>query len=119
MAHTPGPWIIEEGKYSGNNWLIGSMFLGYSVQEDKNIYIHITTDHIHASQLGSTDVMDDLHLIAAAPELLEALEQVEWVDTDLEDVCPWCGGVKPNHAPDCSRQAAIRKARGEQCAQKG
>lgn len=44
---------------------------------------------------------------AAAPELLETLEQVEWVGHN----CPWCKGIKPTHEAGCQRQAAIRKAR--------
>ena len=48
---------------------------------------------------------------AAAPELLETLEQVEWVWVQGYMRCPWCNGTKPTHAHNCSRQATIRKAR--------
>lgn len=73
MSYTPGPWLIESGNYSGVNWLVGSLYLGRSTKENKNYWIHITTDHIHASQMNS-DAKDDAHLIAAAPDLLEACE---------------------------------------------
>lgn len=73
MSYTPGPWLIESGNYSGVNWLVGSLYLGRSTKENKNYWIHITTDHIHASQMNS-DAKDDAHLIAAAPDLLEACQ---------------------------------------------
>ena len=66
-------------------------------------------------------------------QLEAALEAVEWVprsDTHGEvdgEECPWCEGPKPymrlgtdggyyevgGHAPDCPRQAAIKKVKGE------
>jgi len=48
--------------------------------------------------------------------LLGALEAVEWVELpDYADiVCPWCYGLRKNgHTPDCQRQAAVIKAKGE------
>lgn len=71
MTHTPGPWTIEEGEYTGSNWLIGTLFVGTDRETDDDIFVHITTDHIHASQLGYTRALDDARLIAAAPRLLE------------------------------------------------
>jgi hypothetical protein len=76
MSHTPGPWIIEQGDYSGRNWLIGSLYLGLDSVTNKEYWIHITTDHLHGSDLGGATALDDAHLIAAAPELLEALENI-------------------------------------------
>jgi len=73
MTHTPGPWLIEEGEYTGNNWLVGTLFVGNDRETGDDIFVHITTDHIHASQLGYTRALDDARLIAAAPQLLEAL----------------------------------------------
>ena len=72
MTHSPGPWIVEEGEYSGNNWLVGTLFVGNDRETGDDIFVHITTDHIHASQLGYTRALDDARLIAAAPQLLEA-----------------------------------------------
>lgn len=56
-------------------------------------------------------------LRAIESNLLEALEEVEWI-TDEESpdfqYCPWCGNYDyRGHASDCSRQVAIAKARGE------
>ena len=56
-------------------------------------------------------------LRAENAELLEALEQVEWVpvgDLGIRKICPWCKGTinyyGGAHEPACPRQAAIRKA---------
>ena len=46
-------------------------------------------------------------LQAEVTRLRAALEQVEWTDHQGLLYCPWCGGVKPNHADDCPRQAAM------------
>ena len=56
-------------------------------------------------------------LIAAAPDMLEAMEEVVAITENLP-VCPFCGDVKgvQSHRPDCLSHeinAAIRKARGE------
>ena len=71
-----------------------------------------------ALQQWADECADLLHQrIAAAPQLLEALEAVEWVSDDnypeQPPGCPWCGNYRRNgHAPDCLRQAAIAAARG-------
>ena len=54
------------------------------------------------------------HLIAAAPDMLEALEEVVALTENLP-VCPFCSCVL-DHRPECLSheiEAAIRKARGE------
>ena len=53
-------------------------------------------------------------LVAAAPDMLEALEEVVALTENLQ-VCPFCNCVL-DHRPDCLSheiEAAIRKARGE------
>lgn len=41
--------------------------------------------------------------------LLEALEEVEWVEGELGRYCPWCDGRKygSGHMNNCTRQEAI------------
>ena len=48
--------------------------------------------------------------------MVEALEEVEWEPDDLEggDYCPWCQNYQDmGHRPDCQRQAALARVRGE------
>ena len=47
--------------------------------------------------------------------LLAALGAVEWVGCSYcGGYCPWCERDRASgHAPDCQRQLALRKARGE------
>ena len=50
-------------------------------------------------------------LHAAAPLLLEALKEMEWINDDYYGgYCPWCNGLNWGHKPDCQRQAAIAAA---------
>ena len=51
----------------------------------------------------------------ARNRLLVALEQVEWVagGGDCGPVCAWCDASQPYHAPNCDRQSAIGRAKGE------
>jgi len=89
--HTPGPWEIEEHYHFGYRWISGP-------------------EHSQLAQVvwcmededRSPECEANAHLIAAAPELLEALEKVFTVMNDdmpvgLRKVC----------------YEAIAKARGE------
>lgn len=58
-AHTPGPWTYEELFACDND------SLGISIQSGRNELAHI-------SGIGQED-FDNVRLIAAAPDLLEAL----------------------------------------------
>ena len=56
-------------------------------------------------------------LQAERDALLAALEEVEFVYVDAgwgttRRECPWCG-MNEGHGPDCSRQAAREKCKGE------
>jgi len=55
-------------------------------------------------------------LIAAAPDMLELLEQLEWAGCDYlgNPICPRCEQRKPaRHDMDCALNAAIKKAKGQ------
>jgi hypothetical protein len=52
--------------------MVGSLWLGYSTEDDKNHYIHITTDHVQGSQLSGR-VLTDADFIAHAREDVPAL----------------------------------------------
>lgn len=90
--HTPGPWAYHHDEHDG--------FDGPSVQSEFGIIVHMPTPE------DAEGVMN-AHLIAAAPELLEALKLcVEAWDCDGEPSA--CGY---EHAVDRARQA-IAKAEG-------
>jgi hypothetical protein len=69
---TSGPWIHEAGKYSGDNWLVGSILLG-SGYDNQDHWVHLTTDHIHASELSGDGAEADALFIAASREAVPAL----------------------------------------------
>ena len=94
MTHTPGPWKV----------------LGEDVVLECN-------EKEVVAWVGDIDgqMIDNAHLIAAAPEMLEALEEVVALTENLP-VCPFCSCVL-DHRPDCLSHeidAAIKKARGEE-----
>jgi hypothetical protein len=96
MTHTPGPW-----KVMGEDVVL--------MRDEREV----------VAWVGDIDgqMIDNAHLIAAAPDMLEAMEEVVAITENLP-VCPFCGAVKgvQSHRPDCLSHeinAAIRKARGE------
>lgn len=78
-AATTGPWTFENGEYSGKNWMIGSLFCGADDVGD-GWTVHITTDHVHASQLYGGGASADAAFIAAArtdvPALVAEVERL-------------------------------------------
>lgn len=96
MTHTPGPWTISNAiktaiNSSGKHVAMVNFGIGISNEE-------------HNANVA---------LIAAAPDLLAALEAVEWFG-GLGDVCPKCRQRKPKgHADDCQLALALAKARSE------
>ena len=95
MTHTPGPWRIV--RIDGE--LVGSIFRGKT---------RICAGIIDDIKLHS-EAEANAHLIAAAPEMLEALEWLmeEFDRRELGGEAVFCG-------PDMSQvRTVIRKARGE------
>jgi hypothetical protein len=100
MTHTPGPW--EAIRIGGE--LTGSVFAG-----KKRICSGICDDVRLVKEAEANSA-----LIEAAPDMLEALEEVVALTENLP-VCPFCSCVL-DHRPECLSheiEAAIRKARGE------
>ena len=106
--HTPGPWYVREMIPDGEILIQG----GFEIATDE--YDVATWVPRGAPFRKEADAI----LAAAAPDLLAALEAVEWV-ADSDDpkrvYCPWCGNYrKPyGHSPECEREIAIAKAKGE------
>ena len=95
--HTPGPWRIEDGEEGGYRiHYSGLVSNGASVVVGQLIS-------------GYTPSLEDARLIAAAPELLAALENA------LEDMRKHYACLPDDPGTDEMRQAraAIAKAKGE------
>lgn len=118
--HTPGPWSIEDP--------MGPEIISIVCGEDFQSGIDIA--QIGTTGEGSNDRrylehMANARLIAAAPELLEALEasfRMEWARRNREAISdPLHPGLlgaqieleKANHEFATLRDAAIAKAKGE------
>lgn len=92
--HTPGPWDVDECRY------------GFAVYARKSGDAVVKTEDVEG-RYGAIDNEADARLIAAAPELLEALtEIVAAADGD---------GWKQLDPSFAAARAAIAKARGETC----
>jgi hypothetical protein len=91
MKHTPGPWIVVEGEDDNGN----ACFI-VDCQDGLNFDFAIATLH------GSDD-QANAKLIAAAPDLLEA----------LADLCYCVGAAYGESHVYKEARAAIAKATGE------
>lgn len=84
VKHTPGPWEYDWGqKRDGvvENWIVGPV----DGNADINTIVSIANDYEGAENTA--------HLIAAAPELLEALKALTPSEANSDDWwCPQCEG---------------------------
>ena len=102
MSHTPGPWKV--GLPSPD--CCGSKDFPYIVILDYGV--GPTEPNVMASRLSEANA----HLIAAAPEMYEALKDVEW---SHHGECPQCGRSQSlGHQPRCILGNALAKAEGRQ-----
>ena len=93
-VHTPGPWAVSD-QNSLDIEADGEKIATTAITQDLNAY---------------QQCQADAHLIAAAPELLAALETVtDWLETELEDAD---AHVRDN-AGLTAALAILAKARGE------
>ncbi len=95
MTHTPGPWTWMD--YPDGRKLL--------LSRDRAV--------IHCPDAPMTCDPPDARLIAAAPELLAALQNVVDSAVTDSDTCPLCRADVSRHAPDCAvvvATAAIAKA---------
>jgi len=68
-AHTPGPWTIHESALSSS--LVKELHIGTPTRTAACVY-----DDCAAGVLVRSEIEANARLIAAAPELLEALERI-------------------------------------------
>lgn len=66
MKHTPGPWIIDEDELS----------IISSGNQDLKFIVDVPADYDKTNVVGIKQRKANAQLIAAAPEMLEALESV-------------------------------------------
>ena len=119
MSHTPGKWYVGYDQEYDIDAGDDGRTIGYPTGRDEfdgTVFTVTGEDQIEIIAEHIRDEKTALR-IAAAPEMLEALEEVIAVTENLP-VCPFCGAVKviQSHRPDCLShevEAAIRKARGE------
>ena len=99
--HTPKPWKYYNRHYPAGPAIIPKM--GPGICSFFNESADLRGDEEHDA---------NGYIMAAAPDLLEVLQQVEWTNAiDGELCCPWCGNYREHgHRQDCPRQAAIAKA---------
>jgi hypothetical protein len=94
--HTPGPWTCEVSEESPNGLVLGR------AGED-------VVAEIQSNGQTATEVMANARLIAAAPELLGALEH-------MVAVANWSTTIQSEEQFDAmiaDAEAAIRKAKGK------
>jgi hypothetical protein len=96
--HTPGPWVARHDGNGGNFWL----------KAPNGKYIISGCGCCDSPYLPSDNPDADARLIAAAPELLEALEKMRSVFLDMDGTHGWA-----EQAATEAADAAIRKAKGE------
>jgi hypothetical protein len=106
QGHTPGPWTVEPAK-------LGQLKIAGPLMERGGRYRRIATlgsPRSYVNEELDTEIAANAHLIAAAPELYEALELAERLYVDGILFTP-NEEIERVHA---ARRAALRKARGEQ-----
>ena len=101
--HTPGPWELTPTVHTGRKNIFGTA---------KNLEYHVST-LVSGSRNDLAIFKANAHLIAAAPELLEALETAERIIRDYVE--------EPELPEMCSMaetrdicQEAIAKAKGKE-----
>lgn len=99
-THTPGPWLARTFP-----WL-GEVYVTDSTPDDGERFV----GQVIASPTTCPDWSANAHLIAAAPELLEALELAK----DCMEHARQCGQLGDRWLPVIANtRAAIAKAKGE------
>jgi hypothetical protein len=99
MDYTPGPWKVKDGWDKNGN---GKYFPEVVFCETPKLK-GVVVNESHNQEAES--IMANAYLIAAAPELLEALERLAG---DIEDL-----GAEYDYSTMSMVRAAIAKAHGE------
>ena len=114
MTHTPGPWkILRQDLGDEEIFFVPVEILA----GNGKLVVAYEGGLAPAAQEWTVEEIEaNASLIAAAPDMFRALEEVVAITENLP-VCPFCGAVKEvqKHSPDCLSHeidTAIQKARG-------
>ena len=119
--HTPGPWEFDSGKDGGSRYQIINGQLPKGINGDFGYPVADTMNRHHC--IAPEEDEANARLIAAAPELLEALRQMVLLFDDAREGCLLL--ARADHKPMTNgdqevidkafiaAEAAIRKAKGE------
>ena len=104
LKHTPGPWYALPAR------------AGFYIQAENDIIVDTADQN---ARYGTIDDEANARLIAAAPELLEALKALHHAvcgETGFAEAVRNCSGIaypwEPLDAADLAARAAIAKAEG-------
>ena len=107
--HTKGPWRVitpeERGEIYGDKDISG---FGLTIVDDEGVDYRAPWIIAEVADGQPGEGGPDANLLAAAPDLLEALEgAVEWMSQDGCD----CGNDEPRTCALCVAEAAIAKTK--------
>jgi hypothetical protein len=119
MSHTPGEWTYDADQLWTDEH---NAIVRESIPDYQNTYpiILVRAGGFFVADCGCHEYTKaNARLIAAAPDLLAACEDVEWVSMNDDGpemiACPMCYHSKEEgHKSDCRLSAAIARARGEE-----
>lgn len=103
VSITPGPWSISR---TFTHIRAGDCILGCQIWSE-----HWRVAFTEQQNVGTLVELANAYLIAAAPELLEVVKKLEWIN----GVCIMCGRTEvEGHNSVCSLAGVIAKAEGEE-----
>ena len=99
--HTPGPWILHD-----------DLDFIYVIHPSRKYNVFDVAVQNPNNIATNEEMVANANLIAAAPELYEALQRMEW---DHKGQCRNCRGFADvdGHSLNCSVGYALRKAKGK------
>lgn len=106
--HTPGPWVLKH--ISGSNFAVQR----FEIRSGSGMPHPIFNKDTNAID-GTSVCMSpqDACLIAAAPDLLEALESIDWDEYETNDASKAWGSVGVTTVQISAIKQAIASARGQ------
>lgn len=101
-THTPGPWRLV---VTTAGTIVEEIDIRGPLNSDKSSVLIATISDVNECE-------ENMRLIAAAPEMLEALEEISQKDPCPSDTPEQCDYRRDGRCIGCIARAAIRRARG-------